>query len=377
MLVHMLVSYIWPVYRIFIKRYLTPRCKSCGISSNLAPLSVDLICSACISHETQKETQKRAPLSEDAEATMASHFHAVLKEHEGTGTKKYDALVYFSGGKDSTYMLFRLKNEYPRLRILAFTVDNGFMSEVALQNIKAVINNLGIEHMLMTPSKQMYKKLFRYTITHLNAGGTAEAIDVVDGELRFDIGRHLAAQMCIPLIIVGLSREQVWTYGNNADTFETDRTFEFSKRSTVASYPVKEMPFDTTDAPMWWDGTLYKKSDIARILFPLVVWNMTPENIIKAITDAQLLPAKNVNPLLTNHHLILLMAVVDMANLGYSSWEKEFSLMIRTGKTDRSYWTHLFEFLEYTSKTGSFIGKTIDASLLELDLTRKEVGLKY
>ena len=45
----------------------------------------------------------------------------------GEGTYDYDAAVGFSGGKDSTYVLYKLVKEY-KLKVKAYTLDNGFMS---------------------------------------------------------------------------------------------------------------------------------------------------------------------------------------------------------------------------------------------------------
>ena len=47
---------------------------------------------------------------------------------------KYDVIMALSGGVDSSYALYRLKKEYPHLRVLAVQFDNGFISETAFEN---------------------------------------------------------------------------------------------------------------------------------------------------------------------------------------------------------------------------------------------------
>ena len=49
---------------------------------------------------------------------------------------KYDVIFALSGGVDSSYTLYRLKKEYPHLRILAVQFDNGFISDTALENAR-------------------------------------------------------------------------------------------------------------------------------------------------------------------------------------------------------------------------------------------------
>ena len=46
----------------------------------------------------------------------------------------YDCLIAYSGGKDSTYTLKLLRDRY-NLRVLALTIDNGFVSEQAFRNM--------------------------------------------------------------------------------------------------------------------------------------------------------------------------------------------------------------------------------------------------
>jgi tRNA(Ile)-lysidine synthase TilS/MesJ len=50
------------------------------------------------------------------------------------GQQKFDAIFALSGGKDSCYTLYHLKRRYPDLRILAVQFDNGFISDMAVEN---------------------------------------------------------------------------------------------------------------------------------------------------------------------------------------------------------------------------------------------------
>ena len=49
---------------------------------------------------------------------------------------KYDVIMALSGGVDSSYALYRLKKEYPYLRVLAVQFDNGFISDTAFINAR-------------------------------------------------------------------------------------------------------------------------------------------------------------------------------------------------------------------------------------------------
>jgi asparagine synthetase B (glutamine-hydrolysing) len=52
--------------------------------------------------------------------------------------KKYDCIIGVSGGTDSSYLLHIAKKTYG-LRPLAVNLDNGWSSEIAVQNIKKLL----------------------------------------------------------------------------------------------------------------------------------------------------------------------------------------------------------------------------------------------
>ena len=82
-----------------------------------------------------------------------------------SGTRSYDILMAYSGGKDSTYTMYLLKEKYD-LNVLALSLDNGFISGTALENIKRVTGNLGIDHIMFRPNPGTLKRIFLYASEH-------------------------------------------------------------------------------------------------------------------------------------------------------------------------------------------------------------------
>jgi hypothetical protein len=65
---------------------------------------------------------------------------------------RYDCLCLYSGGKDSTYMLYVLAQRL-NLRVLALTLDNWFISPQTHTNIRTTIQKLDtVDHVLFKPS---------------------------------------------------------------------------------------------------------------------------------------------------------------------------------------------------------------------------------
>lgn len=106
----------------------TSSCKKCILDAKTPGISINPdtgLCQFC-EHYT--------PLSEEKNEEFRLRMDTLFKSPPEQG--KYDVIFALSGGMDSCNTLYRLKNEYPRLKILAVQFDNGFISDTALENAK-------------------------------------------------------------------------------------------------------------------------------------------------------------------------------------------------------------------------------------------------
>jgi predicted PP-loop superfamily ATPase len=87
----------------------------------------------------------------------------VIENRRGDG--RYDCLVAFSGGKDSTFVLQLLVREYGA-RCLALTVDNGFLSAQALKNCHRVTASLEVDFLLFKPSPKFMTTMYERSLTN-------------------------------------------------------------------------------------------------------------------------------------------------------------------------------------------------------------------
>ena len=77
-------------------------------------------------------------------ATGMSEWERLVKQIKSKGKgRKYDCVIGVSGGVDSSYLM-HIAKEYG-LRPLAVNLDNGFNSEIAVQNIYKITTKLGID----------------------------------------------------------------------------------------------------------------------------------------------------------------------------------------------------------------------------------------
>ena len=123
------VKYLWPVHKLFAVKKMSKRCQNCAASEKMVTIGSNGICILCAK-------DVKTPLIDISKVSEErKNFENILKKYEGAGSGNYDALILYSGGKDSSYLVRRIKDEFPRLRILTFTIDNGLMSPVAKENI--------------------------------------------------------------------------------------------------------------------------------------------------------------------------------------------------------------------------------------------------
>ena len=360
------VKRVWPLHRRLALARLSRRCRRCAASEKMVPLDADGICELC---------RTWAPDAEQTDPRDLERFNDIVNRAQAAGAGQYDALLLYSGGKDSSYLARRIQDEFPRLRMLAVTTDNGFMSPIAKENIEFLVPKLGMDHLFVRPREEFYRKLFAYALTHLNEEGGYGTADFSDGEFTLDTARNLAAEKGIPLILCGYSRYQVQN-GLKLKSFEYPREAMRVDRAETAGMPLRDI-FTEDEISLWWHGSRWPEERIPRLLFPLYVWHLEESEILAKVKAWGLVAPKSHSPIVTNHQLIPLIGVVDVHRFGYSSFEKEFCRMIREGKADLTHWRNVFEFLEYAARTGRFVKAGALDSLAQLGLTLQDVGIRF
>src|SRR5207248_882543 len=106
------------------------------------------------------------------------------------------------GGKDSTYVLYRLVKDL-KLRVLAVTFDNGYIPPGCFDNIAGVCGQLGVDSLVVSVAKEKMDEAFQ---AGLKAQGS-----VCDPCFRALTARgtELAVERKIPVVMTGLSRGQI------------------------------------------------------------------------------------------------------------------------------------------------------------------------
>lgn len=168
-------------------------CTNCGLPSNYPSAEFDEegVCQLCRGFaEYEAKTRDYFRNMEDLRALL----HGPAPETKGD----YDCMMLLSGGKDSTYALGQLVEL--GLKVLAFTLDNGYISEQALANVKRVTEELGVD--CVVGSTPAMDAIFVDSLQrHCNVcNGCFKTI--------YTLSTQIALEKNIPFIVTGLSRGQ-------------------------------------------------------------------------------------------------------------------------------------------------------------------------
>ncbi len=181
------------------------RCLRCTLPATFPGAALDSrgLCHYC--------RQAEAPVQDLARGReIARRFEELAARVRGR--QAYDCLVSWSGGKDSTYVLTMVKEEYG-LRPLALTLDNGFVSPRALDNCRVVADKLGVDHMIFAPRFDLLRRLFSASLDgrHFPRAALRRASGICNACMGLNklIAVQIAQEKRIPILIYGWSPGQI------------------------------------------------------------------------------------------------------------------------------------------------------------------------
>ena len=134
-------------------------CRRCLLPAGKLDVRLDAsgVCNRCRGWEAQhglyEDFERHRGILEERLKRFRDRFH-------------YDAAVGLSGGKDSAYVAHRLTEAYSA-NLLAITFDNGFLTDYAWHNIRAITRANGIDHLVYRPDADAMRELYKATLRRL------------------------------------------------------------------------------------------------------------------------------------------------------------------------------------------------------------------
>ncbi len=298
-------------------------CSKCVLPSSYPNVQFDEkgVCNYCNRHSSGQEGVAVKQQTEKIVSLIESS-----KNHEG----HYDALCCYSGGKDSTYMLKQLKEEFD-CRILAFTLDNGFLAQEVSGNISRVTALLGVDHIYYRPSEPFLSRLFRAAVS-----GDLYGTEVLHKTRISDVCQacitlinteavRMALRRKIPMVFVGFTAGQIPkpiirnSYKFYQQTFQS----RYKQWCSLLGAEVKTY-FEIDEDPR----------DIYTIA-PNFLTNKSESDILYDISSMGWVKPENLDGCTTNCKLNALGNYVHEKRFGFHPYAAELSTLIREHQLTR------------------------------------------
>jgi hypothetical protein len=229
----------------------------------------------------------------------------------------YDCIICLSGGKDSAYLLDLLKAEYS-LNIVSVTVDTGFLSDIAMRNIRKTISRLGVDHVFLKAPSEILD-IYRYGFNHPSGLGVENDVcDLCDGIIRKEIAQF-AMDNNIPLIADGFDPFQLIDMNLHKQDMRIEdplscwpelirRDGLFRELYELHNFGNKAIPFE---------------------LYPFLYLPYDAETIWQRVEERDILV--NPDPNVTNCQLTYLLDFVDLMRKGVPAYIHNSSSHLREG----------------------------------------------
>lgn len=195
-----------------------------------------------------KDQKEKVLNGEEGRRKLNELFDLIKAEGKG---KKYDTLLGVSGGVDSTYLAWLCKQH--NLRVLLFHFDNGWNSELAVQNISNMSEKLGYDLNTYVMDWPMFKDLQK-------AYFEADVVDIeaLTDHLAHVVTRQLAKKLGIRVMISGgnVNTEQLlpkywrWNKTDGANIIDIHKKY--------GSIPLKK------GTPIWRPIDFFKAINVAK-----------------------------------------------------------------------------------------------------------------
>jgi hypothetical protein len=310
------------------------RCKNCLMPGNYpgVTLNSEGICSFCT---------KPSGLVPDEQRRRKLEFDTYVETIRGT--KKYDCLLLLSGGKDSTYLLYVLKEKY-KLNVLALSVDTGLLSPFARENIESAVRHFNVDHIWVVPENDFYRRFYQHMLSLHHEKSCCDTVCYNCQSLMHCIGLNEASRQEIPFVVLAAGPDQ-----ENAHL-----RYELSREQLATNWTpsfLYQPPFTAQDRTHFWNPT--KDTYIPRFFLPFHFLEYPGQKkIIEMLAGMNLGRKKGFSPFVSNCALVWLMMREDLTKRHFNPYIRIVSKTIRQGNANRSVWYVLTTLGSWYFKSG-------------------------
>lgn len=326
-------------------------CRRCVTPSSRPRIEYDQdgICLACKWHD-KKQNEINWEERRNQFAKLCDKFR---------NNKPFNCIIPVSGGKDSTYVSWKLKNEFG-MTPLCITFSEPMPTRIGQLNLEN-FKNSGFDHILITPDTKAYKKYAKDWL--INAGMPKQpfVVGISTSILR------MAALLNIKFIIWGEQGEQEYT--GNQTTFGLEK---FTREFLINCY--YEGQSDSEKYGSWWRVPTQDELDSSTSTWYSLYDDWDPEShakLAKQKCNFEMLVGGSIGTFTNYSQLSDVMqdlhCYLQFLKFGFGRCTSDASIEIRRGRLTRDAGVTLVRKFD-----GLFPLEYLDAYLDYFDMTQKE-----
>jgi len=309
-------------------------CKTCVLPETFPGITFDeqgkcYFCTRYKGRDNQERHKER----------FKQKFLTILEQAKDKGP--YDALMAYSGGKDSTYTLQLLKDTFD-LRVLAITFDHGFVSPMAIENIRTVTDNLDIDHLCVRPGAQamcsIFVKSMAQEIYPIKALERASSICNSCMNLVKSFLLKTAIEMEVPIVAYGWSPGQAPV---QSSVFKTNPLMVRQMQKAMIA-PLRKLTDDDRLSAFFLQDHQFKLTDTSQtglfpyLVHPLAFLDYDEEHILTKVRELGWVDPKDTDANSTNCLLNGFANEVHIKKYGFHPYAFEIAGLVREGYMTRA-----------------------------------------
>ena len=280
--------------------------------------------------------------------------------------KKYDCIVGYSGGKDSTALLYTMVHDYG-FNPLAVTIDSGFIPDTAFENMKDTLKKIRIDHIVIDGAKETFRRLYQWIFTNQDSNELTLTRNLCDncGDLVHTLIVREAVKREIDIILFGYSPDEIRRYFYEISQHEIEHDWK-------PSFINREL-FTEEDRKHYFTPDYFENHTVPRIILPYHVMDYNEEEIIQLIESKNLVKKGNSNTLKTSCHVIVASLFCDLNRFGVLPYALQFAELIRQDPSVIKKWLITLKRWTPMVREGKFNESGVNFTFEKIGLSKEEL----
>jgi len=340
-------------------------CKNCILPDGFLGVQLDLegSCDFCSNPDHKNKNWSRTEIDQRKRDWAFADWEKIVKEmQKNHGDTRYDCVLGYSGGKDSTALLDYLVNSLG-ITPLAVTSDTGFMTDVAKENIKDTLEQIQVDQILIEDCIPTFTNLYRYHFLNHNSNETLLARDICDycSDLIHSIIVKEAIKRKIPYVLFGYSPDQIFRY-----------FYEIPYEEIIYDWKPEKF-IDPADSLWYLNDKEINSSYIPRVILPYHVIPYREQNIIDLVESKNYIKKGHADPLLTNCNVVHAATFYDFNRYGGILYAFQYAELVRQNPETRKKWLRTLRIAAPLILENKFKEKEVNKFLESIGISQDEL----